>query len=151
MRLGAQTCQLVVGTKSHQAYGKDRIVERHRQRYEINNENLEPQQRAGHTIAGRSEDGSLVEMLELDDHPWFVACQFHPEFKSTPRDGHPLFTSFVRAARAQRAAGRQIMKLCHFEAVLNHPLFLIAGPCVIESESLALETARMLKEITARM
>ena len=104
MRLGAQSCQLVPDTKSWAAYGKDSVMERHRHRYEFNNNYLDVLQHAGLTVAGRSADGKLVEMIELRDHPWFVACQFHPEFKSTPRDGHPLFTSFVRAARVQRAA-----------------------------------------------
>ncbi|MEK7322205.1 MAG: CTP synthase [Pseudomonadota bacterium] len=104
MRLGAQPCHLIAGTKAHAAYGKDTVMERHRHRYEFNNNYLEMLKEAGLTIAGCSADGKLVEMIELRDHPWFVACQFHPEFKSTPRDGHPLFTSFVRAARAQRAA-----------------------------------------------
>src|SRR3569623_1185111 len=106
MRLGAQPCQLVAGTKARTAYGRASIVERHRHRYEFNNNFLDALQEAGLIIAGRSADGKLVEMIELGNHPWFVACQFHPEFKSTPRDGHPLFTSFIRAARAQHAARR---------------------------------------------
>ena len=106
MRLGAQPCQLVAGTKAQAAYGGDSIVERHRHRYEFNNNFLDALQAAGLIIAGRSADGKLVEMIELGNHPWFVACQFHPEFKSTPRDGHPLFASFIRAARAQHAARR---------------------------------------------
>ncbi len=104
MRLGAQPCHLIAGTKARAAYGKDSVMERHRHRYEFNNNYLDVLKQAGLIIAGCSADGKLVEMIELGDHPWFVACQFHPEFKSTPRDGHPLFTSFVRAARAQRAA-----------------------------------------------
>lgn len=104
MRLGAQPCHLIAGTKARAAYGTDTVMERHRHRYEFNNNYLEMLKEAGLTIAGCSADGKLVEMIELRDHPWFVACQFHPEFKSTPRDGHPLFTSFIRAARAQRAA-----------------------------------------------
>jgi CTP synthase len=107
MRLGAQSCRLTPGSKAHDAYGRDMIVERHRHRYEFNNTFLEPLEKAGLLIAGRSADGKLVEVIEISDHPWFVACQFHPEFKSTPRDGHPLFTSFIRAARTQRGVSRR--------------------------------------------
>lgn len=99
MRLGAQECHLVKGSKARDIYGFDTIFERHRHRYEVNNRYIEKLQAAGLMIAGRSVDGKLVEMVELIDHPWFVACQFHPEFTSTPRDGHPFFTSFVKAAR----------------------------------------------------
>ncbi|MDP2380976.1 MAG: gamma-glutamyl-gamma-aminobutyrate hydrolase family protein, partial [Pseudohongiella sp.] len=83
--------------------GQDVITERHRHRYEVNNNYLEQLQAAGLQITGRSMDGELVEMIEVPDHPWFVACQFHPEFTSTPRDGHPLFTGFVNAALAHQA------------------------------------------------
>jgi len=101
MRLGAQECLLEAGSKVHDCYAKDVIVERHRHRYEVNN-NLLPQLiEAGLKISGRSGDGALVEVVEAADHPWFVACQFHPEFTSTPRDGHPLFSGFVKAALAQ--------------------------------------------------
>jgi CTP synthase len=98
MRLGAQTCQLIEGTKARQFYGKDQIVERHRHRYEVNNAFLPDLVKHGLVVSGRSVDNELVEMIELADHPWFVACQFHPEFTSTPRDGHPLFTGFIEAA-----------------------------------------------------
>ncbi len=98
MRLGGQVCVLKAGTISHGLYGKDMIVERHRHRYEFNNTYREALQKAGLRFAGLSEDGSLIEMVEIPDHPWFVACQFHPEFTSTPRDGHPLFSGFIRAA-----------------------------------------------------
>jgi len=107
MRLGAQPCRLVPGTKAHAAYGRDTIMERHRHRYEFNNNYLETLEGAGLLVSGRSADGKLVEMIEIPSHPWFVACQFHPEFKSTPRDGHPLFTSFIRAAREQREIARR--------------------------------------------
>jgi CTP synthase len=99
MRLGGQECHLVDGSKARELYGKERIVERHRHRYEFNNSYLDTLQKAGLAISGHSADGSLVEMIEIKDHPWFVACQFHPEFTSTPRDGHPLFSGFIRAAR----------------------------------------------------
>jgi CTP synthase len=99
MRLGAQECRLEPGSLAHRVYGSDVIVERHRHRYEFNNVYREPLSEAGLVISGTSMDGSLVEMTELKDHPWFLGCQFHPEFRSTPRDGHPLFSGFVRAAR----------------------------------------------------
>lgn len=102
MRLGGQECQLTEGSISHQCYGKDRIVERHRHRYEVNNHYVEDLQKAGLRIAGRSVDGALVEIIEIPDHPWYVACQFHPEFTSTPRDGHGLFSGFIGAVRAKR-------------------------------------------------
>ncbi|MDF2939493.1 MAG: synthase [Gammaproteobacteria bacterium] len=98
MRLGGQTCVLTPGTLASKMYAKDSIVERHRHRYEVNNHYLAQIEAAGIKVAGRSEDGKLVEMIELPNHPWFVACQFHPEFTSTPRDGHPLFIGFVKAA-----------------------------------------------------
>jgi CTP synthase len=98
MRLGGQTCNLVPGTLAHKIYGSDTIVERHRHRYEFNNTYLERLVTAGLIISGKSSDNNLVEVIELADHPWFLACQFHPEFTSTPRDGHPLFSSFIAAA-----------------------------------------------------
>jgi CTP synthase len=99
MRLGGQECMLAEGSLTRQLYGRELIMERHRHRYEFNNQYLEPLEAAGLRIAGRSVDGKLVEMIEIPTHPWFVACQFHPEFTSTPRDGHPLFSGFIRAAR----------------------------------------------------
>jgi len=101
LRLGSQGAKLVADTKSYAAYGRDTIHERHRHRYEFNNQYLETLESAGLIVSGISED-ELVEMIELPGHPWFVACQFHPEFTSTPRDGHPLFSQFVRAACAYR-------------------------------------------------
>ncbi|GLS26017.1 CTP synthase [Marinibactrum halimedae] len=98
MRLGAQECRLVRGTRAHDVYGNDVIVERHRHRYEVNNNFVDQLQKAGLKIGGWSADDTLVEMVEIPDHPWFVACQFHPEFTSTPRDGHKLFTSYIKAA-----------------------------------------------------
>ncbi len=101
MRLGGQQCRLTRGTRVHALYGTDVILERHRHRYEFNNNYLEPLTQADLVISGRSGDGALVEVIEIPDHPWFVACQFHPEFASTPRDGHPLFVGFIRGACAQ--------------------------------------------------
>ena len=100
MRLGAQPCHLDAGSKVRAIYGKDTIMERHRHRYEINNNYLDQLRAAGMGIVGWSGDRSLVEMIELPDHPWFIACQFHPEFTSNPRGGHPLFTSYIEAAIA---------------------------------------------------
>ena len=98
MRLGAQESRLVAGSRTREIYGEDTITERHRHRYEVNNNYVDQLQQAGLRIGGWSADDTLVEVVEIEDHPWFVACQFHPEFTSTPRDGHPLFTSFVSAA-----------------------------------------------------
>ena len=103
MRLGGQQCRLEPTSVTYQCYGKEVIVERHRHRYEVNNNYIHRLQEAGLMIVGRSMDGELVEVIEAPDHPWFVACQFHPEFTSTPRDGHPLFTGFVNAALAHQA------------------------------------------------
>jgi CTP synthase len=103
MRLGAQEAKLVAGSLVRSIYGKETIFERHRHRYEFNNHYLDELTAAGLSFSGFSADG-LVEFIELSSHPWFVASQFHPEFTSTPRDGHPLFTGFVRAAREYRAA-----------------------------------------------
>ena len=86
------------GSTARALYGKDVIVERHRHRYEVNNNYLPQLEKAGLRISGYSADRSLVEMIEIPDHPWFVACQFHPEFTSSPRGGHPLFTGFIKAA-----------------------------------------------------
>jgi CTP synthase len=102
MRLGGQTCLLVEGSRSRELYGAESVVERHRHRYEVNNNYIEQLQDAGLSIAGWSEDHTLVEMIEIPDHPWFVACQFHPEFTSRPRGGHPLFTGYIKAALQYR-------------------------------------------------
>ncbi|GGB52932.1 CTP synthase [Oceanisphaera marina] len=98
MRLGAQLCHLAPGSKVHDLYGSDTIYERHRHRYEVNNRLLPKIEAAGMKVTGLSADKKLVEIIENPDHPWFVAAQFHPEFTSTPRDGHGLFAGFVRAA-----------------------------------------------------
>jgi CTP synthase len=103
MRLGSQDVSIQPGTRARELYGRDTIAERHRHRYEFNNNYLDAYTRAGMRFSGFSRDG-LVEIIELPNHPWFVATQFHPEFTSTPRDGHPLFTGFVRAARSYRAS-----------------------------------------------
>ncbi len=103
MRLGAQTCHLAAGSKVAEAYGNTEVRERHRHRFEVNNNYVPLLEEAGLKITGRSVDGELVEVVEAPDHPWFVACQFHPEFTSTPRDGHGLFTGFIKAALERQA------------------------------------------------
>ncbi len=108
MRLGGQQCVLKKGSLVRELYGQDVIMERHRHRYEFNNAYREILEQKGLVISGVSLDGELVEFVELRDHPWFLACQFHPEFTSTPRDGHPLFSGFIRAARLQNEKSRQI-------------------------------------------
>ncbi len=102
MRLGGQPCRLTPDSLIQRVYGKEVIVERHRHRYEFNNGYREALEEAGMRFSGWSKDGRLVEVVELPDHPWFIGCQFHPEFTSTPRDGHPLFASFLRAAIQKR-------------------------------------------------
>ena len=97
MRLGAQVTQVNADTLAHYVYQSDEVLERHRHRYEVNDGYVSRLEAAGLTISGRSHDGQLVEMVEYADHPWFLACQFHPEFTSTPRDGHRLFTAFLQA------------------------------------------------------
>ena len=111
MRLGGQTCALAADSLARKVYGSDTVVERHRHRYEVNNIYLNRLQQAGLKVSGKSEDGRLCEMVELpregvNAHPWFIGCQFHPEFTSTPRAGHPLFTAFVRAALAHQESGK---------------------------------------------
>ena len=98
MRLGGQECALEAGSVVRRIYGQDRIMERHRHRYEVNNHYLPRIKAAGLRVSGVSVKDGLCEMIELPGHPWFVGCQFHPEFTSTPRNGHPLFKAFVQAA-----------------------------------------------------
>ena len=97
MRLGSYPCVLTEGTRAAAAYGRERIDERHRHRFEVNNEYRDRLEAAGLVLSGLSPDKKLVEIIEVPDHPWFIACQFHPEFKSRPNDCHPLFRGFVRA------------------------------------------------------
>jgi len=100
MRLGGQACRLNPGSLAYRIYGREVIIERHRHRYEVNNYLLPAIETAELKVSGLSAHDNLVEMIELKDHPWFVGCQFHPEFTSTPRDGHPLFSAFIQAVRA---------------------------------------------------
>ena len=90
---------------TYQIYGTSEVKERHRHRYEVNDGYVKTLEKAGLKLAGRSLDDSLVEVIEFKDHPWFVACQFHPEFTSSPRQGHPLFKSFVEAGIRKRERG----------------------------------------------
>tara|TARA_B100000378_G_scaffold66032_1_gene49530 strand:+ start:291 stop:1943 length:1653 start_codon:yes stop_codon:yes gene_type:complete len=99
MRLGGQQCLLSKGSLTENLYGSKKIYERHRHRYEVNNNYVEQLISSGMDVAGRSEDKNLVEVVELKDHPWFIGCQFHPEFTSNPREGHPLFKGFIKAAK----------------------------------------------------
>ncbi len=102
MRLGGQICRLAEGSKARTIYGAPEILERHRHRYEVNNTLIAPLQAKGLLVSGRAPGTGLVEMIELPEHPWFIGCQFHPEFTSNPRDGHPLFKAFVEAALSYR-------------------------------------------------
>jgi len=117
MRLGGQTCELLENTLARSAYGTDTVIERHRHRYEFNNHYLQQLVDAGLVIGGKSSDGKLVEMVELSSdsssdnllaHPWFLGCQFHPEFTSTPRKGHPLFTDYIKAALAHQSNSAKV-------------------------------------------
>jgi CTP synthase len=107
MRLGGYPCLLKAGSLAQKIYGADEIVERHRHRYEFNNNYIEKLEEAGLRFSGLSKDQSLVEMIEIPEHPWYVACQFHPEFTSTPRNGHPLFDGFINAAKENKQAGER--------------------------------------------
>ena len=111
MRLGEQACQLSADSLVRPLYGCDTIDERHRHRYEFNNHYLDTLTAAGLRVAGRSGDGNLVEIIELPDHPWFIGCQFHPEFTSTPRHAQPLFLGFVRAGMEYARARRPELRL----------------------------------------
>jgi len=109
MRLGAQPCDVVAGSLAHRIYGTTTVAERHRHRYEVNNHYLPRLEAAGLKVGAWTRSaaaGDLCEMIELADHPWFFGCQFHPEFTSNPRRGHPLFVSFVRAALEQQRRGQ---------------------------------------------
>jgi CTP synthase len=111
MRLGNFDCHLVDGTKAKAAYSEDKVVERHRHRYEVNNEYRDMLEKEGMTFSGTSPDGGLVEMLEVADHPWFVGCQFHPEFQSRPMKPHPLFRDFVKASIEFSESSEQVREL----------------------------------------
>ena len=103
MRLGAYPCKIIPGTKAAEAYGQPLVQERHRHRYEFNNAFRDALGEKGLVYSGMSPDESLVEIVELKDHPWFLGCQFHPEFRSRPMAPHPLFREFIKAAKNQKA------------------------------------------------
>ena len=115
MRLGLYPCKLAPGTRAHDAYGEEVVYERHRHRFEFNNEYREVLAESGLVYSGLSPNGRLVEIIELADHPWFVASQFHPEFRSRPNRAHPLFRDFVRAAI--RRSGIDQMELAPTELI----------------------------------
>ena len=121
MRLGAYLCRLTPGTKARAAYGTDQISERHRHRYEVNNKFRRQIEEKGLVIAGQTLDGALVEMIEVPHHPWFVGCQFHPEFKSRPADPHPLFRDFIAAAKAHKAHHKPAKAKGKSEKQSSHP------------------------------
>jgi hypothetical protein len=160
MRLGAQSSDVAKGTLAHQIYG-DVVTERHRHRYEANVNYLDQLRKAGLVISALTQREQLTEIVELPQsvHPWFVGVQFHPEFKSTPWDGHPLFNAFIKAALDHQAAGKSLKAVAPEspdEALWirrrpGRPFFLIAGPCVIESEQLQMDVAGQLKEITGAL
>tara|TARA_B100000459_G_scaffold141925_1_gene102138 strand:- start:333 stop:821 length:489 start_codon:yes stop_codon:yes gene_type:complete len=102
MRLGSQECVLKKDSLTRKMYKASKIMERHRHRYEVNNNHIDFLMSKGLQVVGKSSDKMLVEVIELGDHPWFVGCQFHPEFTSDPRKGHPLFTGFVKAAKQNK-------------------------------------------------
>ncbi|HUK40350.1 MAG TPA: CTP synthase, partial [Candidatus Acidoferrales bacterium] len=111
MRLGAYPCILQDDSMAVKLYGRKKISERHRHRYEFNNDYSEQFTTHGMVLSGRSPDGKLVEIIELKDHPWFLGCQFHPEFKSRPLDGHPLFKGFIKAALQNRQTLKEVPRI----------------------------------------
>jgi CTP synthase len=111
MRLGSYPCVLGEGSVVAKIYGKKKIAERHRHRYEFNNAYRERIEEKGMRLSGLSPDGTLVEVVEIADHPWFVGCQFHPEFKSRPLECHPLFRGFIRAALQHKARAHETLPL----------------------------------------
>jgi len=119
MRLGKYPCKLVEGSISRQAYGQETIEERHRHRYEVNPEYLHQLESRGLRVSGASPDGKFIEMVELAGHPWFVGCQFHPEYKSKPTAPHPLFASFVHAMKEFQKAGKTTPSLAAREEMAH--------------------------------
>ena len=158
MRLGAYPCALAEGTRSREIYGADEISERHRHRFEVNPHYRDMLIEHGMTISGTSPDGSLVEMVEISDHPWFLAGQFHPELKSRPTRPHPLFASFVEAAARYAREDRDGAAYTSPLASRNKGggdmfdrFMLIAGPCVLEDDALNLAVARSLLKLSGEL
>lgn len=143
MRLGAQQCQLGDDSLVRQLYGASTIVERHRHRYEVNNMLLKQIEAAGLRVAGRSGDDQLVEIIEVPNHPWFVACQFHPEFTSTPRDGHPLFAGFVKAPASIKSV-RRSKKSYNDNAYLWYALFVWSFSLTCTEENLMSKIVKVI-------
>jgi CTP synthase len=119
MRLGAQPADLLPETLVEKIYGSATINERHRHRYEVNNHYVQRIEQAGLKVSGRTKAEALTELIELPSHPWFVGCQFHPEFCSTPRAGHPLFTAYIRAALAYQDRQATLPRAEKAELVAN--------------------------------
>jgi CTP synthase len=119
MRLGSWPCKLEPGSLAHQAYGQSEINERHRHRYEFNREYEEPLTAAGLKITGTTPDGTYVEIVEIEGHPYFLGCQFHPEFKSKPLEPHPLFVSFIKAAYEYSREKQQLRHAAEVEQFLR--------------------------------
>ena len=164
MRLGSYTCELKPGSRAAAIYGASEIRERHRHRYEFNQAYLKTVEDHGLVVSGKTPDGKFVEIAELPDHPWFLAVQYHPEFKSKPLAPHPLFRDFVRAsldnrrARAARRRGRPVVSASLLTTdglwralTRRDRLFLIAGPCVIESPTHPHRVAARVKAVTAEL
>lgn len=132
MRLGAYPCKIAPGTLAAQVYGRQEVQERHRHRYEVNNDYREILAKAGLVLSGTSPDDRLVEMIELPEHPYFIGCQFHPEFKSRPRAPHPLFSRFVQAAAKYRDSAGVTQISASFGAVdTSTPSTLELAPLAI--------------------
>jgi len=108
MRLGGQLCHILPNSLAANLYKCNEIIERHRHRYEVNEDYVNALTAVGLRVSGRAASNNLVEIIELEDHPWFFACQFHPEFTSTPRDGHPIFTGFIAAAKQHQTMKEKI-------------------------------------------
>jgi len=153
MRLGSWPCRLVEDSFACRAYGAREIAERHRHRYEFNREYEKTLIAAGLRITGETPDQTYVEICELADHPWYLGCQFHPEFKSKPMHPHPLFTAFIEPLTRTVCGGCRRRKSRYSAVPIDYsafdpgqPLVLIAGPCVIESEEHVHRMARGIRE-----
>ncbi len=161
MRLGAYPCNLIEGSHAFEAYGVRELSERHRHRYEFNNAYRALLSQHGMRFTGTSPDGELVEIVEIENHPWFLGCQFHPEFKSRPTDPHPLFKGFIAAAirerrslfpgRRRQVAMTRKVSIGGVEIGARGPLLVIAGPCVIEDKETMMQTAAEMRDICASL
>jgi CTP synthase len=134
MRLGLYPARLTPGSKAAAVYGREVIYERHRHRFEVNNRYRATLEAAGMLLSGQSPDGRLVEIVELQDHPWFVASQFHPEFKSRPERPHPLFDGFVAASIAVRDGLEPVLTSREVPSVLPAAVTAVGSPLVVPSD-----------------